>query len=168
MLWLLKNKKGLLKFIIGVIIGILCVIPLFYLGSTLMSIFFSSQQEILQAQGTLDEVYNIVDALSVGQSTPEPLLVYSPAGWWMLGFGKESKTHVGLLGKEVKPKKECEKKICLCICKNSADCTQKSACLEMDKPFLVGNANLAAQINLIRLNITNMEKIYEVEIVKDD
>ena len=110
MLWLLNNKKGLLKFIIGVIIGILCVIPLLYLSSTLMSIFFSNQQEVLQAKGTLDEIQGNIDALTIGESISTPLLIYSPAGWWLLGFDKESATSVGLFGKEVKPSKECEKK----------------------------------------------------------
>ena len=38
----------------------------------------------------------------------------------------------------------------------------------MDKPFLIDNANLAVRINIINLNITNTEKAYEVEIVKND
>lgn len=168
MLWVLNNKRGLVKFIIGLIIGIICVIPLLYLGSTLMSLFFSNQQEILQAKGTLEEIYNSITLLAIGESISTPLLVYSPAGWWLLGFDKESKTHVGLLDKEVKPKKECEKKICLCICQNSADCEKKSACREMDKQFTISNENLEVKINIIKLNITNREKFYEVEIVKND
>ena len=163
-----KDKRGLVKFIIGLIIGILCVIPLLYLGSTLMSLFFSNQQEVLQAQGTLEEIYNLITPLAIGESTLTPLLVYSPAGWWLLGFDKESRTHVGLLDKEVKPKKECENKVCLCICQNAANCEKKSACKEMDKKFLIDNANLAVKINIINLNITNREKFYEVEIVKND
>ena len=161
-----KDKRGLARFVIGLIIGIICVIPLLYLGSALMSLFFSNQQEILQAKGTLEEIYNSITPLAIGESVPTPLLVYSPAGWWLLGFDKESKTYVGLLGKEEKKKKEGENKICLCICQNAANCEKKSACLEMDKQFTMNNENLAVQINIINLDITNREKFYEVETVK--
>lgn len=163
---LIRDKKGLHKFIIGVIIGILCVIPLFYLGSTLMDIFFSSPKEVLQAQGTLDLLQNTIEPLYIDESTSQPLLIYAPAGWWLLGFDKETKTYVGMFNKEVKPSKECEGKICACICKNSVDCTKDSACKEFSEPFLMDNKNMAVQINIIRLKITNKEKSYEVEIVK--
>jgi hypothetical protein len=133
-----------------------------------MSILFSNQQEILQAQGTLDRIQDAISALTLGGSTFSLQLVYSPAGWWLIGFDKESKTQVGMLGREVKPSEKCKDKICLCICKNSADCTQKSACMEIDKPFVIDNANLAVRINLLNLNITNKERAYGVEIVKND
>lgn len=165
-----KDKRGLeisLNFVIGFIIGILCVIPLLYLGSTLMDILFSSPKEILQAQGTLDLLQNTIEPLYIDESTSQPLLIYAPAGWWFLGFDKESKTYVKWIKKsEVKSSKECAEKICLCICKNSANCEKNSACKEFSKPFLIDNKNMAVQINIIGLNITNREKSYEVEIVK--
>ncbi len=166
-----RDKRGLeisLNFIIGVIIGILCVIPLLYLGSTLMDIFFSSPQEVLQAQGTLDLLQNSIEPLYIDESTSQPLLIYAPAGWWLLGFDKESKTYVGMFDKEVEPSKECEKKICACICKDAADCTKNSVCKEIEKPLITNHKNIAMQIQKYgtQLKITNKEKAYGVEIVK--
>lgn len=159
---LLSGKRGLLKFVIGLIVGILCIIPLLYLGSSLSSIFFSTQQEVLQAQGTLEEVYNTADMLPVGESVQNPLLVYAPAGWWILSFDKYSNPQVGIYNKEVTRKAECNGKICLCICKNSADCTKNSACREFPKPLKTWTGNLAEKINLLRLGITNEEDKYHV------
>lgn len=163
-----KDKRGLLKFVIGIIIGILCVIPLFYLGSALISIFFSSPQEVLQAQGTLDSLYSELNSLYIDESTGQPLLIYAPAGWWLIGFDKETKAYVGRFNKEVKPSKECLGKICVCICKNSADCTKNSACKEFSKPLIMNQKNIAIQIqgHGTKLNIINKEKFYEVEIVE--
>lgn len=164
----LKDKKGLLKFIIGVIIGILCIIPLFYLGSTLMSIFFSSPQSVLQAEGTLDSLQNTIEPLYIDESTSQPFLLLVPSGWWLLGFDKESKTYVGMFDKEVKPSKECEGEICLCICKNSIDCTKDFACKELSKSLTINHENIAMQIQKYgtQLKITNKEKFYEVEIIE--
>lgn len=164
-----KDKKGLDlqldKVVIGLIIGILCAIPLFYLGSSLMSIFFSNQQEILQAQGTLGSLYDLVEPSPVGDSINPPFLLLAPTGWWLIGFDKETKTYVGMFNREAKPSKECEGKICACICKNSADCTKNSACKEFSKPLFASHDNIAIQIKKYgtQINITNKNRFYEVE-----
>ncbi|MFH0831936.1 MAG: hypothetical protein V1886_03695 [archaeon] len=165
---LLGGKRGLLKFVIGLIVGILCIIPLLYLGSSLSSIFFSTQKEVLQAQGTLEELYNTVDMLGIGESTPSPVLVYAPAGWWILSFDKYSNPVVGLRDTEVKRKAECTDKVCLCLCRDSADCTKNSACREFPKPLKTWTGNLAEKINLLKLGITNEEDKYHVWIANKE
>jgi hypothetical protein len=105
-----------------------------------------------------------VNPLYIDESTTPPFLLLVPQNWWLIGFDKEGTTYVQ--GIEAKPGKDCDKKICICICQN-ADCTKSSVCKGFPKPFKILSENMAIQIKRTEVNITNKEKVYEAEVIEE-
>src|SRR3989338_8074215 len=123
----------LLKFVINLIIGILCAIPLLYLMSVITSILLSSElaQQKLQAEGLLDNIYAKASTTALGKETADIMLT-APRGWKLVSSGKERENKLEVQNK-------CKEGECLCVCNAGlikTDCIKNVICRASEKPFL--------------------------------
>lgn len=152
-----KDKRGMnisLEVLLGIIIAIPLVILLFYLGSSIASIFFGSEQAILKAQGNLE---NIIEAINYEKE----FLFQSVSGWFFISSSKTMKDGKVILSTE------CENENCVCICPKKfvgkVDCSKKGQCETIKKPLLENDLLVYRKATLSKFKITKKEDSYKLE-----
>ncbi len=108
----IKNKKGFLLATetLKIIISVICIGFLIYF---LSMIYFSKSgiQKKIDAEGNLERIQEIIDALKVGESEKQG--IGNPSGWHIFSFVSGTKPN------------SCAGQSCLCICPNAIDINGK-------------------------------------------
>ena len=158
----MKDKRGLVKFVVNLIIGLICFVILFYLFAALLSVVFPFYTEQkLQAKGMIESIYEGVNALPVDGS--KDILVYAPQGWHLMGFDKSKKDY------NIKLPPACNNRNCLCICQwgvTTRDCLKNAFCKDFEKPFFWEGKDLDIRIVKTNLKFTNKELFFDVREIK--
>jgi|GEM_PF-4253516 len=145
-----RNKEGimLLRFVIELIIAMICLFFLFLLISTIWSMF-TQPKEKMMAREALDDLKQILSKVKIGEISKSPWRLYVPRGWWFVSIAKEyDEKSMSLLKKSiiVDMPKICEQTTCACICPEGKhtqgflpgtrlDCS-KGVCVTIQKPIL--------------------------------
>lgn len=151
------NKRGLslsLNFVIELIIAVICVLILYMLAFALWSIVFPNQNELNQAKGQLNTLYQEISNIPF-ESKIDFVLV-APGGWHLVSFGKEPSP--------IKVQELCKNENCLCICRKgliTIDCAKKAVCRVIDKPFLENGEYVNIEI-MSKIEITNKGESYDI------
>jgi|GEM_PF-6040124 hypothetical protein len=158
-----KDKEGLLRFVINLIIGTICFVILFYLLSSLLSVIFPFySQQRMQAQGTIDDIYEKTSLLATEAN--KEILLYAPQGWHLMGFSKEKRGE-----NKIALPPACNEQNCLCICQwglTTKDCMKNAACKAFEKPFFKEGKDIDMRIAKTVIKVTGKSEFFDVEEIK--
>jgi 3D (Asp-Asp-Asp) domain-containing protein len=133
----LESKKGggggltlTLEQVIKLILVIFGVLLMIYIGFLLARLFFGANQSELQAKGTLENLYNTINALNT-DGTPKDIDLYAPVGWTIVAFDNVS--NIDRTTNTFKKPYAFIDKFAICICKESCNA---DFCREIKKPLI--------------------------------
>ena len=139
------NKRGdttwTLSELGGILLAIAIILGAFVFLAKGCNVAISNQEK-LQAQGTLDQLKNFLDSMTPGQQST--FVIYSPSGYHLTYFNSASNV-------------QCTTN-CLCICEDQNCLSDKSYCKDISKP----SNTFSTQIGLGSIIITNNLNDYSI------
>jgi hypothetical protein len=160
-----KRADTLLKFVIDLLIGAICVVILFFLFSSIMNIFFHSEEKE-KAQETLNRLAQSLIITEEDSSTN--FLFTVPKSWWFVSISKSITPNEP---KIVSYDKKCITSDCICICRKGLvglDCNKNAVCLIVSRPFTdIDNQLVSFEIKILSMKITKKKEAYVMEHLKE-